>query len=78
MKKIIILSSLLIYLSVLSFAQTVDSEKFEISSVKVGGVSIKIPAPDITFTDVSNDHRGLVELFVPQSNRLLCAFLLKN
>lgn len=78
MKKNLILSTVFLFLTVLSSAQTYNTKNLQSQSFKAGGVNICIPAPDLDFVEISNEHRGLVELFVPQENRLLCAFALKD
>ena len=76
MKKILILIFTCIALT--SIAQTNSKQKLQTQTIKVGGVDINIPLPDTTFVEISNKYRGLVELFVPQSNRLLSAYVLKS
>ena len=44
-------------------------------SGKVGGVPIVIPKPTEGFQEVGYDNRELMEILVPPTNRLICAFL---
>ncbi|MDD5644622.1 MAG: hypothetical protein PHO00_04150 [bacterium] len=46
-----------------------------VSEVKVGGVSINVPAPSAGFEEVGYDKREFLEIAVPPNNRLLSAFL---
>lgn len=50
----------------------------EIKSYMAGGVSIKIPSPSPEFVDVGDEYRPILELFVPDTNRLLCGFILRT
>lgn len=44
--------------------------------VKVGGtVAITIPAPSAEFVEVGPDNRSVLDVLVPGTNRLLCAFV---
>lgn len=46
--------------------------------VSVGGISIKMPAPEAEFVEVGSDNRDLMRLFVPTQNRLVCGYVLTN
>ncbi len=76
--KKIFLSIVFITLALVSNAKATDVNKAKTQSFIAGGVSIKIPIPDITFVEVGNDNRVLMDVIVPQNNRLLCAFVLTN
>jgi hypothetical protein len=78
MKNIISCIILLFILSVISSAQTSNDNKASIQSFNVGGVSIKIPLPDTAFVEVGYDNRKLLEVIVPQNNKLIGAFVLKS
>jgi len=43
-----------------------------------GGVSVAIPTPEKSFTDVGSEKRNSFEFMVPSRNRLLCAFVLTD
>src|SRR6202030_3232662 len=43
-----------------------------------GGVSVAIPTPEKSFTDVGSEKRDSFEFMVPSRNRLLCAFVLTD
>jgi hypothetical protein len=73
-----ILSVIIITLAAISNAQTTNVNKSIIQSFIAGGVSIKIPIPDTTFVEVDNDNRESMDIFVPQNNRLLSAYVLTN
>ncbi|MFN8240232.1 MAG: hypothetical protein U0X39_05705 [Bacteroidales bacterium] len=47
-------------------------------SFPVGGVSVILPVPDTSFVEVGSSNRTGMEVFVPQSNRLLGAYVLKT
>ena len=42
----------------------------------IGGVSVAIPSPEKSFTEVGGEKRNSFEFMVPSRNRLLCAFVL--
>ncbi|MCK6606177.1 MAG: hypothetical protein L6Q59_14875 [Ignavibacteriaceae bacterium] len=42
---------------------------------KIGGAGIKIPQPNTDLVEVGYENRELLEVCVPTSNRLVCAFL---
>jgi hypothetical protein len=44
----------------------------------VGGVTINIPAPDTIFAEAGDQNRAVLEVYVPQSNKLICAYVLKD
>jgi hypothetical protein len=43
-----------------------------------GGVSVAIPTPEKSFTDVGTEKRNSFEFMVPSRNHLLCAFVLTD
>jgi len=45
-------------------------------SYRAGGVSIAIPPPENDLVELGNDNRVLAEVFAPDVNRLLAAFIL--
>jgi hypothetical protein len=76
MERKIFLSIILTILTLISDAQTTIVNKDKVQSFLAGGVSIRIPVPDTTFIEVGNDNRKSMDIFVPQSNRLLSAYVL--
>ena len=78
MKKLIFISVILIFTSELSYCQSSDVVKIQTKSFTTGGTSIKIPPPANEFTYLGYENREIVELFIPESNRLICAFVLSS
>jgi hypothetical protein len=77
MKKIFLLI-LLIIVSVIGNAQTLNEKVSKLQSFIVGGVSIKIPVPDTAMVEVGKANRSNMEIFVPQNNKLISAYVLTN
>ena len=44
----------------------------------IAGVSVAIPTPEKSFTEVGSEKRDSFEFMVPSRNRLLCAFVLTD
>jgi hypothetical protein len=72
LKKLTILVVLLIAIS--HIAEAAASNSGSVQSFKAGGVAISIPSPSRGFVE-AGDRRSLMELFVPQTNRLLSAYM---
>jgi len=73
MKKLIILFFILI-IAVPHMTNAATNNDRAAQSFKAGGVSILIPVPSSVFVE-AGDSRSLMELFVPQNNRLLSGFV---
>lgn len=70
MNKIFMLITVCFCCSAVCFAADND-----VTEVKVGGISINVPAPSSGFEEVGYDKREFLEIAVPPNNRLLSAFL---
>lgn len=47
-------------------------------TINVGGVSIRIPTPDTSFVSVKKEEWESINIIAPNSNKLLCAFVLNK
>jgi hypothetical protein len=77
MKAKIIVTIVFLFLCIISNAQNSINVKPKTDIVYAGGVSIKIPQPDSSFVELGDENRGLMEIFVPEINRLIAAYVLK-
>ncbi|MCP4649955.1 MAG: hypothetical protein GY853_07760 [PVC group bacterium] len=77
MRKIIIACLLSLCLVSIGYAQdTTPEPTTTVQTFKAGGTPIAIPPPTPEMTEVGYDTRELMEIFVPQNNRLIAAFVL--
>jgi len=76
--KRILLFTLLIIASVSGNAQVSNVTVSKSEAFTVGGVSVKFPLPDVTMTEVGSDNHSKMEIFVPQNNKLISAYVLKD
>jgi len=54
------------------------AKTIEVPTYRVGGTLIAIPQPTRDFVETDSDNRKLLEVGVPDSNRLVAAFVLTN
>ena len=47
-------------------------------TIKVGGVSIRIPIPDTSFVSVKKEEWESISIIAPNSNKLLCVYVLNK
>jgi len=78
MKTHVIFCLAIISLAIKANAQTMNNAITKIQSYKAGGVPILIPCPNTDLVEVGSDNREGMNVFVPENNRLLCAFVLKE
>lgn len=83
MKHILIITSLLISLAAapVSAAQDMNSTPAQATDVlayRIGGTPIVIPPPTNEMVEMGQDYRVVMDVFVPEQNRLIAAFVLPN
>jgi len=78
MKKMMIACLMSLCIAAIGNAQDTGAKPAPIPSFKAGGTSIALPSPSTEMTEVGYDNREVMEVFVPQNNRLIAGFMLTN
>jgi hypothetical protein len=76
MKRIVICCLMALGAVTACHAQDAVVKPAEVQSYKAGGTPIAIPPPSAAMSEVGRDTRGLMDVFVASSNRLIAGFVL--
>lgn len=76
MKKLTFLYLGLISLTIVGANNKTNNNQLQNQVINVGGVSIKIPQIDSNFVEVGDENRKNMEILVPNTNKLLSAYVL--
>ena len=60
------------------YSSQLISQTTAIHNVTIGGVPVLVPLPASGFVEVGDENRDLLDIFVPDQNRLVSAFLTRD